>query len=283
MGFCKAKKEMEVAYIGLHSGEEPFVSGTKGSGAIFFAHCNMRCIYCQNWQISQPIKYNPDWKISPEKLAEKMIELQNKGTHNINLVSPAHYAPQIIESLLIAKNKGLTIPIVYNSNGYESLETLKLLNGIIDIYLPDIKYSDNKIAEKYSKVGDYVENNRRAIVEMYKQVGILKLDDKGIAINGIIVRHLVLPNEIAGSFESLDFLASISNKITISLMAQYNPCHKAITTPLLDRKITQTEYQKVVNYALKLGFKNILIQELESSENYNPDFSKEKPFLEPSS
>lgn len=269
---------MKIAHIGLHFGEEPYISGTKGSGAIFFAHCNLRCVYCQNWQISQPKKCNPKWAMLPDDLALKMLDLQKIGAHNINLVSPTHFVPQILSALLRARQNGLALPIIYNSNGYESLNTLRLLNGQIDIYLPDIKYADNKNAKKYSKVNNYVKNSRAAIKEMFRQVGLLKLDKNNIAKEGIIVRHLVLPNEIAGSLESLDFLATISTKITISLMAQYNPCHKALATPLLDRKITPMEYQKVVNYALKIGFKNILVQKPESSESYLPNFNRKNPF-----
>ena len=277
-GFCQATSELEVAHIGLYYGEEPPISGTKGSGTIFFAHCNLRCVYCQNWQISQPKKVNRQWETTPQKLAEEMIKLQKKEAHNINLVSSTQYTPQILESLYHAIQMGLKIPIVYNTNGYDSVEILKLLDGIIDIYLPDCKYSDDSKALKYSSALSYTETNQKAIKEMYRQVGNLEVDDRGIARKGLLVRHLVLPNKISDSIKCLNFLKAISQNITISLMAQYNPLYKAKKCLELNRSITQEEYKEIVEYSQKIGLTNVYIQEIESKNSLTPDFEKEKPF-----
>jgi putative pyruvate formate lyase activating enzyme len=266
---------IKIAHFGLHFGEEPFISGKSGSGTIFFYNCNMKCVFCQNFQISQ-VDINKDiYKqsgYSEVKLAGIMLSLQEQKAHNINLVSPTHFAPQIAQAIYIARKKGLKIPIIYNTNGYDSCDTLKLLEGLIDIYLPDIKYSGNKNAEKYSNTSNYVEVNRRAIKEMYRQVGNLIFDKNGIAQRGLIVRHLVLPNDIAGSKESLKFLVGISKSIYIGIMSQYNPCFQSREYPELNRKITNEEYENVVQYARSLGFSNVLIQDNESSDNLNPDF-----------
>jgi len=275
LGNCRSGLKLKIASVGPHFGEEPPLSGTRGSGTIFFSNCNLRCLFCQNWQISQE---GVGSYITEEELAEKMLELQAMGVHNINLVSPTHFGPQILKTLIIAKNRGLHLPIVYNSGGYDSVEMLKLFEGYIDIYLPDIKYSSNEKALKFSGIKNYVEFNRAAISEMFRQVGNLKLDKEGIAKRGIIVRHLVLPFDLAGSYESLKFLASLSQQIWISLMAQYYPCHKAIEHPLLSRKITPQEYQQVLTWAEKFGFENLLTQELDSAEIYLPDFRKKRPF-----
>jgi len=280
-GYCRSADKLKIAHFGLHFGEEPFISGTNGSGTIFFYNCNMRCVFCQNWQISQ-VDINDDiYKqsdYSEERLAEIMLSLQEQKAHNINLVSPTHYIPQLVKGIYLAKKKGLKIPIIYNTNGYDSLKILKLLERVIDIYLPDIKYSSNKNAEKYSNTSSYVEVNRKAIKEMFRQVGNLIFDKNGIAQRGLIVRHLVLPNDIAGSKDSLKFLASINMDIYIGIMSQYNPCFKSKQYPELNRKITKEEYREVIKYAQSLGFKNILIQDSESSDNLNPDFNKENPF-----
>lgn len=263
---------LKIASIGPHFGEEPPISGTKGSGAIFFSTCNLRCVYCQNYQISQE---GMGQFLSEEKLADEMLKLQELGCHNINLVSPTRLVRKII---ILAKEKGLRIPIVYNTNGYDSLETLKSLEGCVDLYLPDIKYSDNAIALKYSGIKDYVERSRAAITEMFRQVGNLILDGNDIAQKGLIVRHLVLPNNISGSYESLKFLASLSKEIWISVMSQYYPCYKAIGDAMLGRKITKSEYAQVLDWIEELGFLNVLAQEADSAENYLPDFSRRNPF-----
>lgn len=207
-----------------------------------------------------------------------MLDLQSQGCHNINLVSPSHLAPQILEILKLAKNRGLKIPIVYNTNGCDSVKVVRLLGGLVDIYLPDIKYSNNEKAFKYSGVKNYVERNRAAIAEMFRQVGNLQLDDEGIAKRGFIVRHLVLPNDIAGSSESLKFLASLSKDIWVSIMAQYHPCYKAKDYPELNRRINSAEYEKVLDWTAELGLRNLLTQELDSSDIYLPDFKQKDPF-----
>lgn len=271
--------KLNISSATLHFGEEPFISGTRGSGTIFFSGCLLHCVYCQNYQISQGGMSNPVI-CNENELAGMMLSLQDQGAHNINLVSPSHYPLPITRSLKIAKEQGLSIPIVYNTGGYDSLPTLEIFDGLVDIYLPDIKYSDDQIALKYSGVKGYVERNRAAIFEMFRQVGLLEVDGAGVGRKGLVVRHLVLPDHLAGSFTSLDFLASISKNITLSLMAQYHPCYRAKDFLELNRRLRSVEYQEVVEYAKKLGFSHILTQKLESSDNYLPDFEKAKPFLD---
>jgi len=207
-----------------------------------------------------------------------MLALQQRGAHNINLVSPTHVIAQVAESLCIARERGLSIPIVYNTNGYDAVETLQCLEGLVDIYLPDIKYSDNRLAKSYSGIAHYVEVNRRAIREMFRQVGNLTFGRQGIAQRGILVRHLVLPKDRAGSKESLVFLASLSPEMHISIMAQYSPQFKAKNIPPLNRRISYTEYETVLDDALALGLDHCFIQELESSESLLPDFRQADPF-----
>lgn len=271
-GFCRSGLKIKIASLGPHLGEEPPISGKNGSGAIFFTNCNLNCLFCQNYQISQE---GLGFEITEEELAGRMLHLQKMGCHNINLVSPTHHGPQILKTLIIAKEKGLKIPIVYNSNGYDSCEMLKLFEGYVDIYLPDIKYSDNGNASKYSGVKDYVEYNRLAITEMLRQVGNL---NDGIGKRGLIVRHLVLPSDIAGSYQSLKFLASLSKDIWISVMSQYHPCYKAAGHPVVGRKITANEYNKVIDRIEDLGFENVLVQEMKSSDIFLPDFKRSDPF-----
>ena len=277
-GLCRTTDEIVIAYTGLHFGEEPPISGTRGSGTIFFANCNLRCVYCQNFQISQRAEEINTRTVSPVELADEMLALQRKKAHNINLVSPTHVIAQVAESLCIAREKGLSIPIVYNTNGYDAVETLRCLEGLIDIYLPDIKYSDNALAKSYSGVDHYVEVNRQAIKEMFRQVGNLAFDRQGVAQKGLLVRHLVLPENCAGSTESLAFLASLSQDMVISIMAQYSPQYKAKNMPPLHRKISAAEYEAVLDVALGLGLEQCFIQEYESSEILVPDFGKEDPF-----
>lgn len=266
---------MKVAFSTLHCGEEPFISGTRGSGTIFFSHCCLKCVYCQNYQISQTVTGN---EVTSNGLADIMIDLQEQGAHNINLVSPTHYVTSIIEALKTAKALGLSVPIVYNTGGYDPLPLLEKLEGLVDVYLPDIKYSNDDLAIKYSQAPRYVEISRAAIWEMFRQVGLLELDQDGLARKGLVVRHLVLPNRLAGSFASLDFLASIAKDITLSLMAQYHPCHKADEHELLNRRLKSVEYEEVVDHAKDLGFSHILTQELASSDNYLPDFAQKELF-----
>lgn len=278
VGVCRTGDDLPVAHVGLHFGEEPPISGTKGSGTIFFAHCNLRCVYCQNFQISQRAEELPIRHLTPVELADEMLALQARGAHNVNLVSPTHVAAGVAEALTIARERGLRIPVVYNSNGYDAVETLQGLEGLVDIYLPDIKYSDDAVAKAYSGVDGYVEANRRAIAEMLRQVGNLVTDRRGIARRGLLVRHLVLPAGLAGSADSLAFLASLSRDMVVSLMAQYSPQHRAREFPPLDRKITVEEYEAVVDMALELGLENCFVQEVESSEVFVPDFREGDPF-----
>lgn len=277
-GFCRTTDEILVAHSGLHFGEEPPISGTRGSGTIFFANCNLRCVYCQNFQISQRAEEICTQTLSPDDLADEMLALQERGAHNINLVSPTHVAAQVAESLCIARERGLSIPIVYNTNGYDAVHTLRCLEGLIDIYLPDIKYSDDAAASSYSGVDRYAEVNRRAIAEMFRQVGTLALDRRGVAQRGILVRHLVLPEGLAGSQASLAFLATLSQEMVVSIMAQYSPQYKAMRLVPLDRRVSEAEYEMVLDYALQLGLERCFVQEIESSEMLVPDFRKTNPF-----
>ncbi len=275
-GKCGAGAEMEVAHWQVHYGEEPPLSGSLGAGAIFFSHCNLHCVYCQNYQISR--QKDIQQSFSCAELASIMLALQKQGAHNIDLVSPAHYLPMIIEAIYLAANQGLVLPMVYNTNGYESEIALNLLEGIIDVYLPDFKYSDEEIALRYSGVCHYGAVVKKALMMMYKQVGNFK-EQNNHAVSGLIVRHLVLPENIAGSKEVLDFLKEkLGTHIGLSIMSQYAPCYKAKNFKELSRTITTQEYEDVVDYARKLGFDFCWIQELKSSSVYLPDFENERVF-----
>ena len=278
LGLCRTGELVSVAHVGLHFGEEPSISGTRGSGTIFFANCNVRCVFCQNYQISQCADQIPIHEMAPDALAAEMLALERIGAHNINLVSPSHVVAQIAEAIVIARRRGLGIPTLYNTNGYDSVESLRALDGLIDIYLPDIKYSSDEVARVYSGASGYVAANRAAIAEMFRQVGNLAVDGDDIALSGVIVRHLVLPDGLAGSRESLDFLASLSRSIVVGLMSQYAPQFQACGMPSLDRRITLAEYQEVVDYAWGLGLENCLVQEMQSSDTFFPDFQDDNPF-----
>ena len=255
MGFCQTKDKPFVASWGPHFGEERPLVGRHGSGTIFFSHCNLGCIFCQNWTISH---LGEGSEISFERLAQIMLDLQNIGCHNINLVTPTHQMPMILHSIAIASEKGLNVPIVYNCGGYESVEAIKILDGVIDIYMPDFKYSSAEMALKYSKAKDYPEKAKTAIKEMYRQVGDLIIDERGIALRGLLIRHLVLPQDISGTEEVIRFIADeISRNTYINIMDQYYPCYKAFEHPPLDRRITTKEYTNAINLALKAGLKRI--------------------------
>jgi len=259
VGFCLTPDVASVASYNDHHGEEPCISGTRGSGVIFFTSCNLRCVFCQNYPISHLQVGQP---ATHERLAEMMLELQARGVHNINFVTPSHVVPQLLEALLLAAERGLHIPLVYNTSGYDSLESLRLLDGTVDIYLPDAKYGSNESALKYSNVSGYVEANRAAIKEMWRQVGPVELDDAGRARRGMILRHLVLPNGIAGTRDVLGFVArEISPDVTISLMNQYFPANRAHSLPELSRKLTTEEYEAAVNYLLEFGLEKGYVQE----------------------
>jgi putative pyruvate formate lyase activating enzyme len=277
LGFCHSGYLPIVSTICAHHGEEPAISGRRGSGTIFFGNCNMRCVYCQNYQISQDWSKQKSNEMNFHKLAEGMLYLQNElGCHNINFVSPSHFVPQLVRAVLEAVPLGLRVPLVYNSSGYDSVATLKELEGMIDIYMPDLRYSSNIWARKFSKAPDYVEHARAAIKEMFRQVGELMVDESGVAQQGLIVRHLVLPNNLAGSEESLRWLASeVSPRVAVSLMAQYYPAHRARQFSLLSRTINAAEYGAALKALYEAGLENGWVQEMRSAKNYLPDFDKE--------
>lgn len=253
-GYCGVGSLPRIASINLHPWEEPPISGTRGSGTIFFSGCTLRCIFCQNYPISQ---LGVGREVSEDDLASGMLDLQNKGAHNINLVTSTHQMPAVVCALVKAARRGLRIPLVYNSSGYESLEILSLLDGIVDVYLPDIKYSDPGIAKKYSGAADYVSCNREALVEMWRQTGPLLTDAQGIALRGMMVRHLVLPENLSGSGECLSFLAGrMGPQVWVSLMNQYFPAHKGASTPPLDRKVTPEEYEAAFAAMIDVGILN---------------------------
>lgn len=264
-----------------HFGEEPALGGSRGVGNIFLGNCNLRCVYCQNFQISQNWKIERMNEVSFERMAEMMLELQEKGVHAIGLVSPTHFVPQIVRALSIAIPLGLNLPLIYNTNAYDSVEVLKLLEGIFDIYLPDLKYSDDDFGYKYSKVKMYTGISRAAIREMHRQVGSdVAYGDDGLVNRGLIIRHLVLPNDLATSEDTLHWIAKeLDNRVTLSVMSQYYPTHKAVTTELLDRGIRESEYDKVLRLLEKYGFENGWMQDFESHDYYRPDFrDRMEPF-----
>jgi putative pyruvate formate lyase activating enzyme len=253
-GICGVDSRLRVSSANLHFGEEPPVSGIRGSGTIFLSGCNLKCVYCQNYPISQ-FRYG-DY-VTIEEAADMMIGLQRRGAHNINLVTPSHYVPQLMAALLSAFKQGLNIPIVYNTSGYDKVETLRKLDGIIDIYMPDMRYSQSENAQCYSAAPDYPEINRAAIKEMYRQVGNLIMDREGVATKGLLVRHLVLPENISGSIEIFHFLAKdISNETYVSLMSQYFPAHKALAIEKIGRRILSREYQGALDAFEAAGLSN---------------------------
>lgn len=275
-GFCRAGYLPSVASVCAHLGEEPALSGTRGSGTVFFAGCNMRCLYCQNYQISQSRATLKSGEIGFDVLAEKLLWLQDAGCHNINFVSPSHFVPQMVWVVLKAASLGLKLPLVYNSGGYDSVATLKVLDSIIDIYLPDLRYADEIRARKLSQAPDYPTRARAAIKEMFRQVGELKVDENGIAERGLIVRHLVLPSGLAGSKESLGWLArEVSPYVTVSLMSQYRPAHRALKHPLLSRRISLEEYHEADELLDEFGIANGWVQGIGSADSYLPDFERE--------
>ena len=280
VGKCNSGSSPIISSFCAHHGEEPVLSGTRGSGAIFFGNCNMRCVYCQNYQISQSPEIQKNNEISPRILAERMLYLQDElHSHNINLVTPSHFVPQIVRALVEAVPMGLRLPLVYNTSSYDSLKTLKELDGVISIYLADIRYASNELARKYSRARNYVDNARAAISEMQRQVGDLIVDADGIAQRGLIIRHLVFPDRIAGSEESLRWLVEeVSPHVTVSIMSQYYPAHRADKFQELNRKILPQEYQEVVDLAEKLGIENGWLQGIDSPVSYRPDFTDREPF-----
>lgn len=272
-GICGANSKIKLAYYSLHMWEEPPISGKNGSGTIFFSNCNMKCIYCQNKKISIDGygKY-----ISMKKLEEIMLELQKKGAHNINLVTPTHYVPQIASVLQKIKDKSLKIPVVYNTSSYECVGTLMMMRNLVDIYLADLRYYDDDLAVKYSKCRDYFENATMAIDEMYRQVGEIKINNEGMLEKGVVVRVLILPGHVDDSKKIIEYLyKTYGNDIFISIMNQYTPVWKCKYSNL-NRKVTEDEYNEVVNYAIDLGVVNAFVQEGEAADDsFIPKFNKD--------
>jgi putative pyruvate formate lyase activating enzyme len=271
-GFCKANNKIKINLYKAHFGEEPIISGNYGSGTIFFSYCNLKCVFCQNYLISD-LGYGNYYSI--EELSNIMLELQNQKVHNINLVTPTHYADLIIKAIVNAKSKGLNIPILWNTNGYEKIETLKKLEGLIDIYLPDFKYFDNKYSNKYSIVNNYPEITKMAILEMYRQVGNMNIN-KGIANKGIMIRLLLLPNNINSIEKTLKWIyENIGNEVFISLMSQYYPMHKAHMFPEINRPISKSEYNYALEMLYKFGFENGFVQDFGADDKYIPKFKSD--------
>lgn len=270
-GMCKATGEVHVAKAYAHKWEEPCISGENGSGTVFFTHCNLKCVFCQNFTISQE---GVGKAVSVERLSDIFLNLQQKGVHNINLVTPTIYTPQIIEALKLSKSRGLSLPVVWNSNAYEKVETLKVLNGLVDVFLPDLKYRDDTMALRYSGAPHYFQVATRAIMEMFSQVGEPKFDEKGIIKRGLIIRHLVLPGHTEDSKKILRWIRkNLPRGVYISLMSQYMPYYKARSFPEIDRKLSAEEYDEVIEYFFELGLENGFVQEEgAASEEYVPDF-----------
>ena len=284
----RLKNEIAACYSGrlpivssytAHFGEEPALVGTRGGGNIFFGNCNLRCVYCQNYQISQTHKEQLKNEVTHERLAEIMLELQTRGCHNINFVSPTHFAPQMTRAILMAARGGLQLPIVYNTNAYDSVSVLRQLDGVVDIYLPDLKYAESSAGYLYSKVSEYREHAHAALQEMYRQTGDeLVFNNDGLLQRGLVIRLLVLPNDLAGVRESLEWIRdALSPRVAISLMAQYYPTHQAAANQrylLLSRRVTESEWLRAVSLLEELGLQEGWVQEFHGAAHYyRPDFS----------
>jgi len=255
VGKCRTPREAMVSSYGPHFGEEAPLVGRHGSGTIFFTNCNLRCLFCQNYSISQ---LGEGQKVSKEELAYIMLSLQAKGCHNINLVSPTHVVPQVLESLELAVESGLHLPLVYNSGGYDSVETLRILDGIVDIYMPDMKYDDDETARELSGIENYPEINKAAIKEMHRQTGDLEINEEGVAQRGLLVRHLILPHGLAGTKGIVNFLGEeISRNTYVNIMAQYRPCYNAFQIPSLGRRISSTEFREALSLAQEAGLSRL--------------------------
>jgi putative pyruvate formate lyase activating enzyme len=278
LGFCRIGSRAQVCHAGLHSGEEPPISGTRGSGTVFFAGCNLRCAFCQNHQISQDFRPDHTRALDADGLAFEMLRLEEKGAHNINLVSPSHVIYQAAGAVHAARGRGLRVPVVYNSNGYDSVDALRQIRGLVDVYLPDIKYVDNALGRRLSGVGDYADVVPGVLQEMLDQVGDLQMGADGLAVRGLLVRHLVLPGYLDNSRGCLRFLADLSPNVFVSIMSQYSPQHRAADYPEINRRLTKGEYDEIIDYALDLGLENAFVQELESQDHYLPDFDLAQPF-----
>lgn len=271
LGFCNSGENVKIARVSLHHWEEPCISGVNGSGTVFFSNCNLKCIFCQNYKISSS---GFGQEISVKRLSEIFLEQQQRGAHNINLVTPTHYVPQIIEALDIAKSQGLKIPILFNTNGYENPETIKALSGYIDVYLPDLKYFNNKYSTKYSDAPDYFKKASIAIKEMFFQVGKTKFDDNGLIQKGVVIRHLMLPGLLFDSKKIIDYIyKTYGDSIYISIMNQYTPMYNAKNFPEINKPLNPKHYDSLVDYCIYLGIKNAFIQEGgTSSEAFVPSF-----------
>lgn len=273
-GFCKSGENVLLARAALHHWEEPCISGERGSGTVFFSSCTLKCVFCQNYNISTA---KVGKEISVFRLAEIFIELQEKGAHNINLVTPTHYVPQIIEALKISKNNGLKIPIVYNSSGYEKVDTIKMLNGYIDIYLPDMKYFKEKYANKYSSAPNYFEIAKESIDEMFKQVGVYRFDENGIMKKGIVIRHLMLPGLLFDSKKIVDYVYNkYKNDVYLSIMNQYTPLENVKDYPEINKKLNSNHYNSLIEYAIEIGVEKAFIQDGDTAEeSFIPQFNYE--------
>lgn len=274
VGFCKSGSDIKISRAALHKWEEPCISGTNGSGAVFFSNCTLGCVFCQNHLISQE---GVGKEVSILRLSEIFLELQDKRAHNINLVTATQYVPQIISALDIAKNKGLNIPIVYNTSGYEKIETLKLLNGYVDVYIPDFKYFNNKFSIRYSNAKEYSTFAKKAIEEMVSQVGKPIFDENNIMKKGVIVRHLMLPGLLFDSKKIIDYLyKQYGDEIYISIMNQYIPLNNASKYDEINRYLDNRHYDSLINYSINLGVKNAFIQDDGTNvESYIPEFNGE--------
>ncbi len=270
-GFCRAGVLPRVALASLHHWEEPCISGTRGSGTVFFSHCNLRCVFCQNYELSHR---GEGTDLSPSGLADTFVRLMERGAHNVNLVTPTHYLPQIAWALRIARDRGLAIPVVYNTNAYENPEALARLDGLVDVYLPDLKYCDPGLARRYSSAEDYFGVATRAILEMRRQVGPATFSQDGLMTRGVLVRHLVLPGHVEDSKRVLDWVkANLGNDVYVSVMSQYLPMHEARRFPEIDRRLTQAEYDEVLDYFEALGLENGFMQDTSSQDtSFIPKF-----------
>lgn len=273
LGYCRSNDRVKVAKSFLHKWEEPCISGNNGSGTVFFSNCNLGCVFCQNHDISQD-GYGKE--VSIERLSEIFVDLQRKGAHNINLVTPSHYSIQIREAIIIARGKGLSIPIIYNSNGYENVEELKKLEGLIDIYLPDIKYYDNKYSLRYSKAQNYFAFASKAVLEMLRQVGIPKFRD-GILVKGLMIRHLMLPGLIFDSKKIVDWvIGNLPKEVYFNVMCQYTPLNKAVEYDEINKKLNKGHYESLIDYAQSKGLENGYFQDTDSAtDEYVPCFDLE--------
>ena len=280
IGFCRSGRRAIVSAHAPHLGEEPPLAGTRGVGNIFFANCTMRCAYCQNHEISQNWRQERHRAVTPGRLAEIMLELQGRGCHSIGLVSPTHFLPQVVEALGLAAEGGLRLPLVYNTNAYDAVEALRRLEGVVDIYLPDLKYADPAAAWEYSRTRDYPQHARAAIQEMHRQVGARPVFADGLLRRGLVVRHLVLPNDQGQSGETLRWIREeLGPAVLLSVMSQYYPTHRAHRHALLNRPLDPGEYELVLRLVEELGFEEGWIQTFDSPDSYRPDFSDRRhPF-----